>query len=144
MATIRRRGSRFQVQVRRQGQPIQSRTFLQLKDAQAWARQMEVQADRHDLPSDHRALQRVTLGELVTRYRDTVTVRKRSAEIEQIVLSAFLSHPICSRRLSELRTAVFVAYGGSEGSGCQTWQSKQNGSEGVVHDTAAVNSAFER
>ena len=110
MATIRKRGSRFQVQVRRQGQPIQSRTFLQLKDAQAWARQMEVQADRHDLPSDHRALQRATLGELVTRYRDTVTVRKRSAETEQIVLSAFLSHPICARRLSELRTAVFVAY----------------------------------
>ena len=109
MATIRRRGSRFQVQVRRQGQPIQSRTFLQLKDAQAWARQMELQADRHDLPSDHRALQRVTLGELVP-YRDTITIRKRSAGIEHIVLTALLSHPICSRRLSELRTAVFVAY----------------------------------
>ena len=110
MATIRKRGSRFQVQVRRQGQPIQSRTFLQLKDAQAWARQMEVQADRHDLPSDPRALQRITLGDLVIRYRATVTVRKRSAEIEHIVLSAFLSHPICSRRLLELRTAGFVAY----------------------------------
>ena len=55
MATIRKRGSRFQVQVRRQGQPIQSRTFLQLKDAQAWARQMEVQADRHDLPPAYHA-----------------------------------------------------------------------------------------
>jgi hypothetical protein len=51
------------------------------------------------------SLQRITLGDLVIRYRATVTVRKRSAEIEHIVLSAFLSHPICSRRLSELRTA---------------------------------------
>jgi hypothetical protein len=37
-----------------------------------WARQMEVQADRRELPDDPRELQRVTLGQLVERYRETV------------------------------------------------------------------------
>jgi hypothetical protein len=60
------------------------------KDAEAWARQMEVQVDRRDLPSDPKALQRVTLGQLVERYRDTVSVKKRGHEVERIVLNAFL------------------------------------------------------
>jgi integrase len=71
---------------------------------------MEVQADRQDLPGDPKALQRVTLGELVARYRDTVTARKRGYEVERIVLNAFLRHPICKRRLSEIETAHFVQY----------------------------------
>ena len=53
-----------------------SRSFHVHKDAEAWARQMEVQADRRDLPGDPKALQRVTLGQLVERYRDTVSVKK--------------------------------------------------------------------
>ena len=36
-----------------------------LKDAEAWARQTEIQADRHELPSDRKALTQVSLGDLV-------------------------------------------------------------------------------
>jgi hypothetical protein len=72
MATIRKRTHKWQVLIRRQGLSI-SRSFLILKDAQAWARQMEAKADRGGLPPDPKALERVTLGELVTRYLDTVT-----------------------------------------------------------------------
>jgi hypothetical protein len=32
-----------------------------------WARQMEVRADRADLPTDPKALERITLGDLVQR-----------------------------------------------------------------------------
>jgi len=63
MATIRRRGVKWQVQFRRVGFRSVSRSFNVLKDAHAWARLMEVQADRRDLPGDPRALQQVTLGE---------------------------------------------------------------------------------
>ena len=63
MATIRKRGAKWQVQVRRAGCRPVSRSFLVLKHAEAWARQMEVQADRCELPSDPRALQQVTLGQ---------------------------------------------------------------------------------
>lgn len=110
MATIRRRGNKYQVQVRRKGQSPVSRSFLVRKDAETWARQMEVQADRHELPGDRKALGRITLGDLVRRYRETVTPRKRGSEPERIVLTAFLRHPICGKSLSAIRTADFAAY----------------------------------
>ncbi len=44
-----------------------------------WGRQMEVRADRAELPSDPKALERVTLGDLARRYRDTVSPRKKTA-----------------------------------------------------------------
>jgi integrase len=71
---------------------------------------MEVQADRRDLPRDPRALQRVTLGQLVERYRDTVSVRKRGYEVERIVLNAFLRHQICRKPLSEVGPSDFASY----------------------------------
>jgi len=109
MATIRKRKRKWQVLIRRQGLSI-SRSFITIKDAQAWARHMEAKADRGDLPPDPKVLQRITLGELVSRYRDTVTPNKRTANIERIVLNAFLRRSICAKRLSELRTVDFVAY----------------------------------
>src|SRR5882672_10375312 len=96
MASIRKRQDKYEVQVRRFGQPHVSRTFHDLKDARTWGRHMEATADRQDLPTtiDRKALA-TTLGELVTRYRNTVTPRKGGSRDEQIVLAAFGLHPIC-------------------------------------------------
>jgi len=110
MASIRKRGDRWQVQIRRKGQRLISKTFLHRKDAEAWARHKEVQADRRELPNDPRILDRITLGELVVRYRDTVSIRKRGCAYEKIILNAFLRHEICARRLSELSASHFAAY----------------------------------
>jgi integrase len=110
MATIRKRGTRWQVQVRRKGEHPQSKSFINRKDAEAWARQTEIQADRRELPQDPRQLERYTLGELVIRYRDTVTPNKRAAKVETIVLNAFLRHPICAKRLSNLSATDFASY----------------------------------
>lgn len=110
MATIRKRKDKWQVQVRRIGHMPFSKTFNIKKDAIAWARQTEVQADRAELPTDPKALQAVTLGELVRRYRDTVSVKKRAYENERVSLNAFLTHRICARRLSDLRTEDFAAF----------------------------------
>ena len=71
---------------------------------------MEVQADRRDLPPDPKALQKITLGELVVRYRDTVSPRKRTGKAERIILGAFLLHPICRRRISDITGTGFVSY----------------------------------
>jgi hypothetical protein len=45
MATFRKRGNKWQVQVRRKNQPSISRSFNQKFDAQCWARDMECSAD---------------------------------------------------------------------------------------------------
>src|SRR5689334_16889760 len=71
---------------------------------------MELQVDRGDMPPDPKALQKTTLAELVIRYRDTVTPRKRTAKAERLVLNAFLLHPISRRLLREITRADFASY----------------------------------
>ena len=110
MATIRKRGDKYQVQVRHAGMRPLSKSFHQLKDAQVWARQTEVQADRRDLPPDRKELERVTLGELVERYRTTVSVNKRSYDKERYFLKVFGDHPLCRKFISEITTSDFAAY----------------------------------
>lgn len=110
MASIRKRADRWQVQVRRIGNRPVSKSFLTLKDAKAWARNMELRADRQDLPPDPRELERYTLKDLVTRYRDTVTPRKRGCSAETVMLNAFLRHRICRFRLSELGPDHFASF----------------------------------
>jgi integrase len=113
MASIRRRQDKWQVQIRRLGQRPLCQSFILRRDAEAWARQMEVQADRHELPQAHldpKILDRITLGELVERYRDEVSARKRGHEVERIVLDAFLRHSLCNRSISQLSTHDFAKY----------------------------------
>ena len=75
MATIRKHRDKWQVRIRRAGLRPISKSFAVRRDAMEWGRQMEVKADRADLPTDPKALERVTLGDLVRRYIDTVTRR---------------------------------------------------------------------
>ena len=110
MASIRKRRNKWQVQFRRKGTSPISRSFIHRKDAETWARQIEVQADRHDLPVNPKQLERYTLGDLVRRYLKSESPKKRGYEIEVIVLSAFLRHPVCSRRLSELSATDLANY----------------------------------
>ena len=110
MATIRQRGNKYQVQIRRNGHRQLTRSFNLRRDAIAWARQMEVQADRNDLPADDAVLKRLTVGDLVTRYRDTITVRKKNKDWEEICLNAFLRHPICKRNLANVCSEDFARF----------------------------------
>jgi integrase len=110
MATIRKRKNKWEVQIRRKGHPAVSRSFYVLKDAEEWARHIERLADRGELPADPSALRGVTLGQLVERYRDTVSPRKRTHEAERFALNAFLRHPICRRPVSDVTKAHFAGY----------------------------------
>src|SRR4029453_17686919 len=95
LATIRKRGHKWQAQVRRSGHRGVSRSFILRKDALAWAMEMEIRADQSELPLDNKILSRITLSEIVIRYRDTVTVNKRGCDTERGVLTAFLRHAVC-------------------------------------------------
>lgn len=110
MATIRKRGRKYEVQFRKKGFPTSTRSFLKLADARQWATQIEGKADRQDLEPDRKVLDQITLGELVVRYRNTVVPNKKSADTEVITLNAFLRDPICLKRLSEVNAADFASY----------------------------------
>jgi integrase len=102
MATIRRKNDKWQVQIRRKGFAPVSRTFNRKTDVQEWARTMELKADRKDMPQDARELDDIALGDLIDRYIQEIVNRKKSREIETIILNAFKRHKICRKALSAL------------------------------------------
>lgn len=110
MAAIRKRNDRWQVQVRRQGFAPVARSFQLKTDAQEWAREMERQADRNDLPKLQDKSSDISLGDLVKRYRDFVVPDKKGADVEIIVLNAFLKNAMCKKKISGLGAVDFAKY----------------------------------
>lgn len=110
MATIRKRGDKYHVQFRRKGFATLTRSFLKLSDAKEWGRTVELKADRHELSPNKKALDGITLGDLVIRYRDTVVPALKGSARETITLNAFLRQPMCRKTLSELTTSDFANY----------------------------------
>ncbi|MGA7324561.1 MAG: site-specific integrase [Rhodomicrobium sp.] len=110
MASITKRNGKYFVQVRKLGHS-QSKTFTQRRDAETWAKQVELDLERTDLPQNPRKqLQGLTLGQLVERYRDTVSPRKKSAKNEQIFLNAFLRHDLAKKAVADIRVQHFSKY----------------------------------
>ena len=91
--------------------PSHSRTFIRKRDAERWARRTEA-----DLESGEtlQVKTKDTAGpcrkDLVLRYRDTVSSRKKGHKIERVILNAFLRHPICKQRAKKLGSADFAVY----------------------------------
>ena len=110
MATIRKRGSKYFVQIRRKGFSSVSRSFHQKIDAEQWARHMEIKADRGDLPAPIKVLDSHKLCDVLARYRDEVTVKKRSRDTEAYILNAFLRTSIANLSLAQITAAHFSTY----------------------------------
>ena len=94
MATIRKRDTSWQVQVRRAGYPHCTRTFRLKADAEHWGRLVEAEIDRGDLPVGRQALRGRSLADLFCLYRDKVTPTKRGALQERYRLEQFLAHDV--------------------------------------------------
>ena len=110
MATIRKRGLRWQVQIRRKASPQLSRSFTSRSDALAWAREMEVQADRFGLPASLKDLERITVGDLFRRFRDEVVLNTKSAAVDTCIINAFLRLPTASLTLASVTAGAFASY----------------------------------
>lgn len=70
----------WQAIVKRKGYPLQSKTWNTRKEAEAWARQIESEMDRGVFVSRVEA-ERVTLSELIERYREDELPNKRGKGI---------------------------------------------------------------
>ncbi len=102
MATIRKRSGKWQVQIRRQGQPPLSRTFTYQADATAWARSIEAKQDRSDGVVDTRPLRTLTVDNLLQRYATTVSVAKRGAAVEVIRINCLRRTELANLSLGRL------------------------------------------
>lgn len=103
MATIRKRGSRWQAQVRRTGQPHLSKSFLLRADAEAWGRQKEVEADRGEIIRAPQINGRLKVSDLLRRYLMEVTPKKRGSGPEAARLKHILKGELASLPLADLR-----------------------------------------
>lgn len=110
MATITKRGTGWFAQVRRKGHTPQYQTFSSKTDAQVWAREQEARIDKQTAPLDLRALRTTSLGDVVRRYLDDVTPKKRSADSERLRLTKLLRDPLCDNALADLTPRALAAY----------------------------------
>ncbi|MAE50209.1 MAG: integrase [Micavibrio sp.] len=111
MATIRKlKSGKFEAQVRRKGYAPVSRTFHKKSDAEEWARHTEVKADRGELHTPVKVLAQYTVKDVLERYRDEITVKKRSADTETYILDAFMREPIARLLLTQITPAHFSTY----------------------------------
>ena len=92
MANIRKRGDKWQVQVRRLGFPNRSRSFNRQEEAKAWARAQELAMDR--LEAGVYQPVTCTLSSLLREYLEKVTPAKKSHASEARRLNRLLKDPI--------------------------------------------------
>lgn len=102
MASILKRGDfSYQATVRRRGFPSKTKTFETKTDATKWARMIERDMDRGAW-QDTSLAERLTLGEVLSRYKNEVTSAKKSADIEEGKINAILREPMCQLKMSTL------------------------------------------
>ncbi len=112
MATIRKRGKRWQVQVRRSGHAPRSKSFLKKADAEAWARHQET-ASEQQLTQPENPSPSPSLRLLIDRYVEEILPLKRSAgAYETIILKAFCRRAasLVDKPASSITASDFGAY----------------------------------
>ena len=108
MASIRKRGNKFQAQVRRAGFQGKSKSFERLTEAKAWARSQEIYFDRGEAgnqkPDD------MPLASILSRYLLEITPTKKSASGESRRIMRLLKDEIARQTLRKLTPAKLAAF----------------------------------
>jgi len=110
MATYRKRGPRqWQVQVRKKGYPLQSKTFKSKAAADAWVRTIEHEMDQ-GLFFCRNAAEKTTLRELLERYQSEITPKKRGSGPETCRINTLLRHQLAERFIGSIRSPDIARY----------------------------------
>ncbi|MDR1529247.1 MAG: site-specific integrase [Burkholderiales bacterium] len=90
MGTITKRGDlQWQAKVRRKGFPSQSRTFMYKEDAEKWVRALERELETSGF-IDRRSAEKNTFAEILKRYQNEITAKKKSGAIERVKIDVLL------------------------------------------------------
>jgi integrase len=109
MATIRKRGDKWHVQVRRSGHS-RTRSFSHKADADSWARLIERKIDTRELNTSFDGAPNITISELLTRYSEEVSSKKKSACVEIYIINKFTSHKLGALPACELKATDVCLY----------------------------------
>jgi integrase len=103
MAHLKKRKSgKWTAEIRQPDNKYISKTFLKKSNASNWAREVEYQLDKQQY-EDFSNSARLTLGDLIMRYRDEITPTKKGSACEMHKLNLMLRHKIAKCRLLELK-----------------------------------------
>jgi integrase len=102
MASFRKRGTKWQTQIRRDGFPHLAKTFQFKEDAIKWAREQERLIDKGEWESTDSTKRDLILSEILTRYENKITPKKRAAESEHFHLRIIQRHPIAKIPIKNL------------------------------------------
>jgi integrase len=112
VATIRKRGKRWQALVRLKGALPISKSFDRRAEAEAWARRQETSIERDESIERVRLglSSNLTLGELLQRYRDQIVPLKKSADRETSAINVFLHERLCQLPAEAVNPEVLSSY----------------------------------
>lgn len=115
MATIKPRGDKWHVRIRRKGIKTQTATFTSKAKAERWARHIETQCDQLQERPTGPASPLIDcpfpdLGALLSSYKEHCTARKKGAYAEGKRIDAICRTPLAVWPLPDLRKAHFASY----------------------------------
>lgn len=109
MSTIRKRGDRWQVIVKRKGYPTQSNTFVLKQDAEKWGRQQERLLDTGQW-QDTTQTRQTTLDDLLVRYLGEVTSTRGDPRPETSHIRAIQRASIAKYSIAALTSTLVAAW----------------------------------
>jgi integrase len=121
MATYRKRGDKWHIQIRRTGHPNLTKTFDRKIDADRWVRRTERQIDVGELLiSDPSILKKTSLACILTKYSDLISTSKRGSGPEQYRLDAISRSWLGSYKLDRLTPQAICKYRDERLKQCQS------------------------
>lgn len=101
MASIRKRGEKWRAEVRRKSF-YQAKSFFHKETAVKWARDIEVGLEKQDQPGSLKLVR-----DAIGLYLKEFTPKKKGARWERVRLTKFLTYPVCSKRLCDVKPSDF-------------------------------------
>jgi hypothetical protein len=109
MATMRKRGDKWHVQIRRLGHS-QTRSFTHKTDAHAWVRMVEREIDRGEFSPAAVYNCRITVEDLLHRYQREVSTKKKGGAIESYRLNTVGKYFPVSLTLAQVNSSHVAQY----------------------------------
>ena len=103
MAYIRKRKDSYKVEIRKKGHPHINRSFIDLKTARKFARDIESQMERNVF-EDYSVASGTTLKDILVKYRDEKTILKKGNREETSTINLLIRNPISIQTLMRLRS----------------------------------------
>ena len=109
MASLRKRNNRWEVRVRRTGQPTQTKTFTLKSDAQQWAREAEIALEKGELFHKPK-ISPLTLNDAVKRYLEEVAIHHKGIASERYRLGAMANRLGKSKPITTITSKDIASY----------------------------------